>query len=85
MVKNSGGVITDEALEAIYYSDKNKADAILSRLNFKSLTEFKQALAKERYSASEFLFGDIFKGKIDLLANDNITGHEYLGSLYQGS
>ena len=85
MVKSSGGVITDEALEAIYYSDKNKADAILNRLNFKSLTEFKQALAKERYSASEFLFGDIFKGKIDLLANDNITGHENLGSLYQGS
>ena len=28
MVKSSGGVITDEALEAIYYSDKNKADAL---------------------------------------------------------
>lgn len=84
MVKSSG-VITDEALEAIYYSDEDKALRILKSLGFNSLTEFKTSLAEERYGASNFLFDTIFKGKADLLANDNIAGHENIGELYQGS
>ena len=82
MVKNK--VITDEALEAMFYSDKAKSKKALQEAGFKDFDLLKKAINKERHFHSSLLFDEVFGGKTHLLANDAVTKHGNIGQIYQG-
>lgn len=77
-------VLTDEAVDAYFYSDKNNAKK-LNAAGFKDLNELKAALKEERYTHSVTFFDDMLKGKANVIANDGIAKHSNIGQMYQGS
>ena len=82
MVKNK--VITDEALEAMFYSNENKSKNALNKAGFKSIDALKKAINKERHFHSSLLFDEVLNGKAHLLANDAVAKHGNIGQIYQG-
>ena len=77
-------VLTNEAIDAYYYADKNNAKK-LKQAGFNSLTELKKAIREERHTHSRMLFDIMLEGKAHVIANDSIGKHGNVGQMYQGT
>ncbi|MGL4877963.1 hypothetical protein [Paraclostridium dentum] len=81
-------VLTNEGVDAILKhgaTNTNHLNMILKEAGFNSVNDLKSAMANERHKHSDLLFKDILGGKTNVLANDNIIGHENIGQMYQGT
>ena len=85
-------VLRDETLDA-WYNDlvkkldgPNKAEAYLREFGFDTIQELKEAARIERLINRDFMFGEngIF-GKVSMVANDNVVGHENMGHIMASS
>lgn len=80
-------VLRDETLDAWYHDLERSlgaADAqdYLNRFGFNTIKDLKIAAKKERMLYRDFVFGEngIF-GKVSMVANDNVVGHENMGHI----
>ena len=78
-------VPTSDAIRAAM-NDKDKADKILSKFNFKNMDAFIEAVKEESYTADRMIFGKhgLFKGFV-AIGNDNLSGHKNKGSMMTGA
>ena len=79
-----GKVLTNEAINAIFFEDEEKSLKALEGANIKDLAHLKELIEEERLSASEFLYGKILKNKTTLLVNDALGDHGNTGQFYEG-
>ena len=83
MVKSK--VLTNEAIDALYYRDKKLGNKALQAAGFKSFENLKSAIESERHIHSALLFDKILDGKAHVIANDAVMKHGNVGQMYQGT
>lgn len=85
-------VLRDETIDA-WYNDlirksgsRDAAELYLEQYGFGTIKELKEAARIERLTYRDFIYGEngIF-GKVSMIANDNVVGHENMGHLMSSS